>query len=691
MNSAAPPLTTEDHYDLILGTAGHIDHGKTSLIKALTGVDTDRLPEEKKRGITIELGYAHLELPPFRLGIVDVPGHEKFVRQMLAGATGMNLALLVIAADDSIKQQTIEHLDILKLLNLSGGVIALTKSDLLDADWLELVEAEIAQLVEGTFLEQAPIIRTSAKTGLGLDDLKQALLRASHAVRNQWIAPAAPHPPDSGRSDGADQNSLPTPDPHTPPSDLSPSQPFRLAIDRAFSIAGHGTVVTGSVSSGRLQVGDSVEIQPGGQIARVRGLQNHDSKVDTISRGQRGAINLAGVSLAEIERGHELATPGHLVPSTLLTVNLHVLQRASRELKSRASIRFHIGTAEVPGHVRLLEVDELKPGESGLAQIQLAEPVVASWKQPFVIRQPSPVETLGGGMVLHPNSLILKRPSDLERQLLPDLASEDPVRRSAAALFFSNASQWQPAELHRTAGIDNPQQVFETLKSDGTLVEVPVSASRKVIIHNQRIEMIGERVLKTLARLHEKFPLRFSHPRINLTHEFEYLQQPQILDLAIEYLKKQKLVTANVNSIALVGSGPKLSKGQKQLLEQLIQQFKEKGLLAPSVADLEAGATKNKESVVELLDLAAENGDLVKVSADIYLHHHTMEQVTAQLRVALEGSNGLTMSEIRQVLDTTRKYAIPICEFFDQIGFTERDGDLRKLKPTSSNTSNPEL
>jgi selenocysteine-specific elongation factor len=707
MNAADTLANREDHFDLILGTAGHIDHGKTSLIKALTGVDTDRLPEEKKRGITIELGYAHLEIPPFRLGIVDVPGHEKFVRQMLAGATGMNLALLVIAADDSIKQQTIEHLDILKLLNLSGGVIALTKSDLLDPDWLELVEAEITQLVEGTFLEQAPIIRTSAKTGQGLEELKQALLEASHQVRDKLLD-AESCQPASSLTYPFPASSFPLADDHPPAQDAAASaapaaeavdpglslpeptrqastgEPFRLAIDRAFSIAGHGTVVTGSVSSGRLQVGDSVEIQPGGQIARVRGLQNHDSKVDWISRGQRGAINLAGVSLADIERGYELATPGHLVPSTLLTVQLKVLERASRELKNRAGIRFHIGTAEVPGIVRLLDALELKPGQSGLAQIQLTEPVVASWRQPFVIRQPSPVETLGGGLVLHPNSLLLKRPSELEQTLLPDLANDDPLRRSAAAVFFSNSPQWHPRELHRTAGITDPRQVFEKLKASGSIVEIPISASRNLTVHHRRIDLIGERVLKALAKLHEKFPLRFSHPRNALNHEFDYLQQPRILDLAIEQLKQQKLVTANVNSIALVGSGPKLSKGQKQLLDQLIQQFKEKGLLAPSVADLEAGASKNKDSVVELLNLAAENGDLVKISSDIYLHQQTLEQVTAKLQAAFETGNGLTISEIRQVLDTTRKYAIPLCEYYDQIGFTARDGDVRRLKTSGT-------
>ena len=280
--------------DLILGTAGHIDHGKTSLIGALTGTNTDRLPEEKKRGITIELGYAFLEIGDYRIGVVDVPGHEKFVRQMLAGATGMDMVLLVIAGDDSVKQQTIEHLDILKMLDLTCGVIALTKCDMCEDSWLEMVEDEIRGTVDGTFLQDAPIIRTSSKTGLGIDALKQSLQEAADTVAATDIAKLE-------------------------------NAPFRMAIDRAFSIEGHGTVVTGSVSSGKLKIGDPVEVQPGSLSVRVRGIQNHDSGSEEVHRGQRAAINLAGVKTEEIGRGHELAAVDHLKPSKLLTVRIDLL------------------------------------------------------------------------------------------------------------------------------------------------------------------------------------------------------------------------------------------------------------------------------------------------------------------------------------------------------------------------------
>ena len=368
--------------DLILGTAGHIDHGKTSLIGALTGTNTDRLPEEKKRGITIELGYAHLDLPPFRMGIVDVPGHEKFVRQMLAGATGMDVVMLVIAGDDSIKQQTTEHLDILRMLNLPAGVIALTKCDLCDPDWLELVEDEIRQLVSDTFLRDSPIIRTSSKTGEGIDQLKAALVEAAEKV-------AATDRATLGQA------------------------PFRMAIDRSFSIVGHGTVVTGSVNSGQVAVGDQIVIQPGNIEVRVRGIQNHDSASESVSRGQRAAINLAGVHHTEIGRGHELGSLGHLVPSRLMTVELSMLGSTHRKLKDRTRVRFHVGTAELFANVRLLDCDRLEPGQTAFAQLYLNEAVVAVWNQPFVIRMESPVETIGGGRVLTANANPIKKPSEV--------------------------------------------------------------------------------------------------------------------------------------------------------------------------------------------------------------------------------------------------------------------------------------
>lgn len=634
--------------DLILGTAGHIDHGKTSLIGALTGTNTDRLPEEKKRGITIELGYAHLELPPFRLGIVDVPGHEKFVRQMLAGATGMDLALLVVAGDDSVKQQTEEHLDILRMLDLPAGVIALTKCDLSDPDWLDLVEEEIRQLVSDTFLKDAPIIRTSAKTGMGMEELKSALMEAAETV---------------SQTDRANRVNA----------------PFRMAIDRNFTIDGHGTVVTGSVSSGEAKVGDQLQIQPGNKSVRVRGIQNHDASADTVHRGQRAAINLAGVHHLEIDRGDELCNAEHLVPSKLMTVKLHLLSRTNKPLKDRTRIRFHVGTAELLGNIRLLESTTVDPGGECYAQVFLNEPAVAVWNQPFVIRRQSPVETIGGGRVLDPNAKRLKKATSLDLKMIRGLTGSDPLVRASASAYLANDLSWTPAEWSRTAGIVDVENVYEQLKTDGTLIEIKISLTRNVIIHRDRFMGLADRVLKTLERLHKAQPLRFNHARSAVENEFAYLEQSELLGLVIDELKKQKKVNANINSIGLVGYGPKLSKGQKVLLEELVVTVKAAGLKSPSVAELVKSAKKNKESVAELLEMASENGDLVRISDDLYLHAEVVDQTKSLLSNEIEKANGLTMSEIRQILDTSRKYAIPICEYFDAIGFTVRDGDKRMM------------
>ena len=641
--------------DLILGTAGHIDHGKTSLIGALTGTNTDRLPEEKQRGITIELGYAHLDLPPYRLGIVDVPGHEKFVRQMLAGATGMDVALLVIAGDDSVKQQTTEHLDILRMLDLPAGVIALTKCDLVDADWLEMVEEEIRGLVANTFLKDAPIVRTSSKTGEGLDDLKAALTAACEKV-------AATDRANLGRA------------------------PFRMAIDRAFTIEGHGTVVTGSVSSGTLNVGDQLEIQPGDIEVRVRGIQNHDHTAESVSRGQRAAINLAGIKQGEVERGHELADSGHLISSTLLTVELNILSHIKKPFKDRTRIRFHVGTAELFGNVRLLDKDQIEPGQTGLAQVYLSEPAVTVWNQPFVARRQSPVETIGGGRILQPNATRIRRPDETDLAMIGDLKSEDPVMRSAASVYLADNINWKPGDLQRAAGIVEVDSVVEQLRSDQTIQTIQVSTSRSITVHKQRFQQLGLRVMKTLERLHRDHPLRFTHARTIFNAEFAYMNQPELLDAVIGDLKKQKKVNANVNTIGLVGYGPKLSKGQRQLLDSLVNQLKEAALKAPTVSDLVKSASKNKESVVELLEMAVENGDLAKLNSDYFLHCDVIKEVKSKLTQAPNVGAGLTMSEIRTLLDTSRKYAVPLCEYLDRVGFTERDGDVRRLTSRLTST-----
>ncbi|MBC8350501.1 MAG: selenocysteine-specific translation elongation factor [Planctomycetes bacterium] len=638
--------------DLILGTAGHIDHGKTSLIGALTGVDTDRLPEEKKRGITIELGFAELTLGDFRLGIVDVPGHERFVRNMLAGATGMDLALLVIAADDSIKPQTREHLEILRLLDLETGVIALTKCDLAEADWLSLVEEEIRDLVAGSFLAEAPIVRTSTATGEGLDLLREQLTKAARIAAT-----------------GSHVDRL--------------QAPFRMAIDRTFTIAGHGTVVTGSISSGQAAVGDELLVEPGGVKVRVRGIQNHDRSVESVHRGQRAAINLAGIHHDETRRGQELCSPGHLAPSRLITAEISLLASAPRPLKDRTRVRIHVGTAELLASVRVLGAGQIEAGTTGHAQLFLSEAAATVWSQPFIVRSESPVLTIGGGRVLDPNAERIRRVDDEVMRQVSQLSSEDIHERGSAALYFAGFRDWQPESLSRTAGIDAIDDVRHSVAARGAILEIAFSPTRTIRLLRLVRKQLCARIESTLKQLHERYPLRSVLERSIVANQFRYLDDESILTTALKHMNTDGTIKFGANGISLVGHGPKLSNNEQKLLSQLIETLHAAGLQPPSVKECQQQATRNQESVPQLLALAAANGELVEVSTEFYIHADVDKASKERLAAQFANGDGLTMSQIREILETSRKYAVPYCEYLDRTGFTERRGDLRLLANTA--------
>lgn len=638
-------------YDLILGTAGHIDHGKTTLIRCLTGVDTDRLPEEKRRGITIELGFAELCVGDYRMGIVDVPGHERFVRQMLSGATGMDLALLVIAADDSVKPQTREHLDVLRILDLHAGVIALTKADTVDEGWLELVKEEVRELVSGTFLANAPIVPTSSVTGAGMDNLRSALATAAAQVIDRA----------ERRKSGA----------------------FRMAIDRSFTVAGHGTVVTGSVTSGRIEVNQMLRVEPGGKDVRVRGLRNHDRVVSMVSSGQRAAINLAGIHHDEVHRGHELTDPGFLIPSRVLTAELQLLPTAPRPLKRRDVVRFHGGTAEVLARVVPLEQDRLQPGETGLVQLFLRDPVVTTWKQPFVLRSESPVHTVAGGRVLVPVAAKLRRPGLATLGMLSELKSADEGARALAALYFAGPTIIGPQDLQRTAGLESPAEVFAELVRTQKIVQVQGSGQRQIWLHARRLEEQGERVIAALGRLHDAAPLQRIFDRTMVAGRFAHWGDPAIFAAVLARLQKQRRVQVSERGIGLADRGPQLSRGEQELLDQMVNRFQQSGLQPPSVAECREMTAKHQKQVASLLKLAVVDGQLVEVGKDLYFHASAIEAVLSALRKAFQERGQMTVSEIRELLETSRKYAVPLCEYLDRIGFTTRTGDIRRLSPVA--------
>ncbi len=632
--------------DLILGTAGHIDHGKTSLVKALTGIDCDRLPEEKARGITIDIGFAILDLPPYRLGIVDVPGHERFVKNMLAGATGIDLALLVVAADDSVMPQTREHLEILRLLGLRHGLIALTKCDLVDETTREVVELEIRELVQGSFLENAPLLPTSAHSGQGIAQLKAAIAEACRNVEQrqgkQW---------------------------------------FRLAIDRSFIVQGHGTVVTGSVTSGSVRVGDEVEWLPRGQQVRIRSLQNHDRSVEEVHVGQRAAINLAGVHHEDVIRGQELATSGYLVPSRVMTVRLHCLADMKRPIKHRMPVRFHSGTAEIMGTVALLDADAIEPGHWGLAQVFLDEPAMGTWGQPFVIRESSATQTLGGGQVLQPAARKIRRRHLDMLERIERLWSGEARERALTVAWFGAFGGFTVPELVRGANI-GPEEATElvaTLKEQGELVEIQISGARRLLLHRDMVNELEERILSVLDRLHEQFPLMSTHDRQKVQSQLDYVGDDSLVHATVDRLIASKKLAGDLRRIGRADFKPKLSANLRKLKDKLVAAYQAARFQPPEPSSFAGQAGGNAANLKDLFDVCVAEGYLISISEDIYLHVEAEAEMRRLVREKLAQGKGLTVAEIRDMLGTTRKFAVPLCEYLDRVGVTRREGDLRML------------
>jgi selenocysteine-specific elongation factor len=637
--------------NLVLGTAGHIDHGKTALVRALTGVDTDRLPAEKERGITIDLGFAALELGEIHLALVDVPGHERFIRNMLAGASGLDLALLIVAADDSVMPQTREHLEILRLLGLSGGVIAITKCDLAEPSWLDLVEEDVKSLVRGSFLDGAPIVRTSTVTGQGLDQLKEALAWAGAAVGTRN---------DPGL--------------------------FRMAIDRSFTVAGHGTVVTGTVASGTASVGDELEWQPAGRLVRIRGLHRHDRPVERVGRGARAAINLAGVHHAEITRGQELASPGYLQATQVLAVDLVALEGAIRPLRHRGRYKLHLGTAEVSAVLSLLDPDDAGASGGRLAQLFSAEPIVAVHGQPFVVRDESPPATLGGGRVLQPAGRRLRRRDHAAISRLARLRSADPVERLRAVLAIEGLSAPSERRLCACSGVSIHTQgeCLAALSRTGALVELPLGPRRTMPVLSEVAAELEDRALRALARLHAAHPRQSAIPRAQLAAALPDLANGSLAAGLLDRLAALGKIVAGPRSIALKGHEPKLSQAEHKLKNELADAIKAGGMSPPDAAELTASAGQRGPVVAELLALLCDEERLVEISSTLFFDTDCELELRRRVYDRLQGGATITMAELRDLLGTTRKYAVPLGEYLDRIGLTKREGDLRRLGPAGT-------
>ncbi len=635
---------------MILGTAGHIDHGKTTLLRALTGIDCDRLPEEKQRGITIDIGFAHLDLAPFQLGIVDVPGHERFIKNMLAGAVGIDIALLVVAADDSVMPQTREHLAILRLLGVSHGLVVITKCDRVEPSWLDLVQDEIHSLVKGTFLEHGPIVRTAVLgdgSAHGLEELRVAIRSVCERVTH-----------------------------------ISETELFRLPIDRAFSVQGLGTVVTGTVWSGRLASGEEIEWLPIKKKVTVRGLQNHGAPTDAVVRGQRAAINLSGAHLSEIMRGHELATPGYLMPSKVLTVDLEVLGDSPWPMKHRSRQRLYIGTQEVMVTVALLQDSQIAPGQSGLAQLHCAKPVVAIGRQPFVVRAESPLLTIGGGRILLPNAhrVTKRQPARLER--LNTLRRADERERSAIAIYIYGLQSWKELDLCRDAaiGMDRARQLILELTASGTVMDVSVKPRGNLLVHHEVLKDANQRILDILSQLHTQWPLSPSIPRERVARHCESWHDAQVTDALLDRLVERGALWSDHHGVALVSFTPQLTPSQEQLREQLLTAWQGADLKPPEPFDLCRLLDSDEGEFRQIVNLCVAQGDLVHLVDNLFLHRDVEAKMRQQVQIALADGRKLTVSEIRELLATSRKFAVPICEYLDRIGITCRTGDMRMLR-----------
>ena len=629
---------------VIVGTAGHIDHGKTSLVEALTGVNADRWEEERRRGITIDLGFADLDLgDDLRLGFIDVPGHERFVRNMLAGASGIDIVLLVIAADESIMPQTREHFDICRLLGVRRGVVALTKSDLADPDLVELVRLETHDYVAGSFLEGAPVVAVSSKTGAGLDDLRAALAEAAGAAAQK-----------SSRSR------------------------FRLPVDRSFVIKGFGAVVTGTLVSGAFSLEDEVEIHPAGRRARVRGLQRHGEKVERAEAGSRTAVNLSGVDSSDIVRGMTLTEPGVFEPSTDLDCELDLLPSAP-PLKHGSPVHFHLGAAELEGKVLLLERSEetgqrvrsLAPGGRAFARIRLAEPALAVSGDRFVIRRFSPVTTIGGGRVLDPHPPRREahpaRMARLRAFATGDLATILESLASAARFHLDAADA-----VRRTGALE--ADIRKAVGSLAVVRDKPLALG-----HPDRLAAAEEKLLADLRAFHKANPLLAGKPR-GAVHSGPFAAAPDFfVEHLIAALVRAKKIAIDGELLRLETHSIRMDAEESKARETLIQAFAEAGLQVPSLKTFLPELGLDAKRAQRILGALLREGLLVRVTDDFVFHKDALAVLLARLAERKEQNPVLTVPEFKDISGVSRKYAIPLLEYLDRARITRRQGDSRVL------------
>jgi selenocysteine-specific elongation factor len=633
----------------VIGTAGHVDHGKSALVAALTGIHPDRLQEEREREMTIDLGFAWLTLPNGEpVGVIDVPGHRDFIENMLAGVGGIDAAILVVAADEGVMPQTREHLAILDLLQIQSGLIALTKADLVEEDWLELVKADVRAVVGGTVLAEAPLLAVSARSGAGLDQLKHQL---------QLLLAARPQRRDLGRP--------------------------RLPIDRVFSLAGFGTIVTGTLSDGALAVGDEVEILPAGLTARVRGLQTHKTKLERATPGRRLAVNVTGLEVNQLQRGQVLAHPQTLRPTTLVSARFRHLPEAGLPLKHNAQVKFFVGAAEVVGHVRLLDpdanTDALAPGATAWIQLALTEPVVAVKGDHFILRRPSPGATIGGGVIIDPQAARLRRREPAVIARLETLARGTPGEILLQSLDALGPASIKEAIARAALDATSAEQALAEVRLGGDLIQLD---GEGLALSRSGWKRFEQEVHELLGAYHATHPVRAGMPREEAKSRLaQSLERgwvgkltPRVFNALVERALEAGWLLASGTVLALATHRVTFSPAQHAKVEALLSDFQRDPYNTPSVKD---SAMRVGDEVLAAL---LEQGRLTQVSADVLFLSETYTALVERIQAHLRANGKITVAEVRDLFTTSRKYALALMEHLDALGVTKRVGDERVLK-----------
>ncbi len=622
----------------VVGTAGHIDHGKTALVKALTGVDTDRLPEEKRRGITIDLGFASWITDEVQIGFVDVPGHERFVKNMLAGVGGIDSVLLVVAADESIKPQTREHFAICKLLSIRTGVVAITKSDLVDRDIIELVRLEIDELVAGSLLAGKPIVPVSSVTGAGLDDLRKALLASVAEI---------------GDRDAT-------------------TRVFRLPIDRVFTMKGFGPVITGTTFSGRLNVDSEVEVLPGGFRSRARSIQVHGEPRDHGSAGERTSVNLPDIELERLHRGQQVLAPNTLRPSQIITARLDLLADA-KSLKDQTRIRFHHLASELLGTIRFVDgtEGELKPGRSAFVQVRLESPVVAVAGDRFVIRRYSPAFTIGGGAILDAHLPKLSR--NTRPELLRTLAEGTLAERVELMAKLEGLHGLTIREVQARTGIR-----IDTLTKELKNLPRLVDSGDRRWIHVDTTTDFRRRTMEFLDRYFKENRMALNVPKGEFVQKLlPQDSDPALVNFLLQDLAREKIINIEGDAIDIPGRSKKLGGAEGELARLIESRFANAGLQPPPVSEL-INTISQKPKVIEgVVGFLVKQGTLVRLADGVYVHHNALD--AARQRIASRRGQTIDVGQFKEFFGLSRKIAIPLLEYFDAVGVTKRVGDSRQV------------